>query len=319
MARLGRAADSGRRRRLWAGALLLLLAVLLAAAMAGTRCSPTGKHQAPATVRVAAVQMHSLFGRPAANRARMERLARQAAARGARIIVFPEAAVPGYMSADGEIWTDPQTRPGEGRSLAGVAEPADGESVRRFAALARELKVCIVVPFIERDEAAGKYYNAQVLVGPDGRTLAHYRKLNPWPGAEATWASRGDLGAVAADVPLGRVGLLVCYDIHSVPRELVGKGAGTLLWSVAMVGFKPEDWFGENLPARARSLGVNLVAANWTFPPEARPADRGYGYSRIIDRTGRVLAAARDECAEEVVIADLPVAPPPGGPGKGNR
>lgn len=301
---------SARRIRLWEAALLF--AALLVTAISWTRCAPAGRGApgpAPAAVRVAAVQMCSKFGDPAANRDRMEQLAREAAARGARIVVFPEAAVPGYMSAGGEVWTDPKTRPGEGRSLAGIAEPADGESARRFGALARELRACIVVPFIERDEAAGRYYNSQLLFGPDGRRLAHYRKLNPWPGAEATWASRGDLGVVTADTEFGRLGLLVCYDIHSLPRQLAEKKADILLWSVAMVGFKPEEWFGQNLPERARNLGVNVIAANWTFPKDARPADRGYGYSCVIDRTGRVLAAAADECAEEIVVADVPCRP----------
>jgi predicted amidohydrolase len=302
---------SNARRIRPAEAVVLAVALALTV-LAWVRCAPRGAG-APAagaaapTVRVAAVQMHSRFAEPEANRARMETLARQAARRGAKIIVFPEAAVQGYVSPEFELWTDPARRPGEGRSLAGFAEPADGESARRFGRLAAELKCYLVVPFIERDEAAGRYYNSLLLFGPAGERLLHYRKLNPWPRGEATWAADGDLGLAHVDTEFGRLGLLICYDVHTVAAKLAAEKVDTLLYAIAWVDSKPEVWFGERLPEKARSLGVNIVAANWTFPEAHRLTDRGYGYSRVIDRTGRVLAAASGECAEEVVIADLPV------------
>jgi predicted amidohydrolase len=292
---------------------VVLSVALLLTALSWARCMPAGRHPAapvaPASVRVAAVQMHSRFADPDANRTRMAALAREAARQGAKIIVFPEAAVQGYVSPGFEIWTDPAARPGEGRSLAGFAEGADGRSVQEFSALARELQCHLVVPFIERDEAAKRYFNSQVLLSPDGKTLLHYRKLNPWPRAEATWAAAGDRGLAVADTEFGRLGLLICYDIHSVAARLAAAKADTLLYSIAWVDLRPEAWFGQRLPDKARSLGVNIVAANWSFPENDRLIDRGYGYSRIIDRTGKVLAAASGECAEEVVIADLPVPP----------
>jgi predicted amidohydrolase len=263
-----------------------------------------------ATVRVAAVQMTSRFADPAANRDKMEKLAREAAKGGAKIVVFPEAAVQGYVSPKFELWTDPKRRPGEGKSLEGFAEPADGESAERFGKLSGELKVYLVVPFIERAEIDGgvKYFNSLLLFGPDGKRLLHYRKLNPWPRAEATWAADGDRGLAFVDTEYGRLGLLICYDIHSVAARLAAEKVDTLLYAIAWVDLKPERWFGERLPDKAKTLGVNIVAANWTFPDDDRLVDRGYGYSRVIDRTGKVLAAAKAECGEEIVFAELPVA-----------
>ena len=54
----------------------------------------------PATVLVAAVQCYSRFGDPAGNRKTLARLVRRAASRGAKIVVLPETAVTGYLSAD---------------------------------------------------------------------------------------------------------------------------------------------------------------------------------------------------------------------------
>ncbi|MHC4915414.1 MAG: carbon-nitrogen hydrolase family protein, partial [Planctomycetota bacterium] len=157
----------------------------------------------PRTFRVAAVQMYSRMGDLGYNRARMEKLARDAAARGADVVVFPEAAVTGYVSEEFEIWTDPVARPDEGRSLQNYAEGAGDKSVARFTRLAAELGVYIVIPFIEYDREQKRYYNTLVLPGPKGGVRGHYRKLNPWPRAEATWATDGDRGLCAVDTEFG--------------------------------------------------------------------------------------------------------------------
>ena len=54
-------------------------------------------------------------------------------------------------------------------------------------------------------------------------------------------------------------------------------------------------------------LGSVLLKLAWTFPEAERPGERGYGFSRVIDKSGKVLAAAKAECGEEIVIADLPL------------
>jgi predicted amidohydrolase len=292
------------RRRAWTAAVAAVAAALAVAGLCWARSFP-------GTFRVAAVQMYSRMGDVNWNRGRMAGLARQAAARGARVIVFPEAAVSGYVSERFDIWTDPVARPGEGRSLQNYAEAVDGDSTRFFAGLARELGVYLTMPFVEYDRAQKKYYNSLVLLGPGGRVRAHYRKLNPWPLAEATWASRGDRGLAWADTEFGRLGLLICYDIHSVADRLAAEGVGTLLYAIAWVDRKPRRWFDRRLPAMAGRLGVNIVAANWTFDPRRPPQEKGCGYSRVIDARGRVRARARARLAEEIVIADLPVAPLP--------
>ena len=292
---------------------VVVVAALAVAALGWARSLPrsAGAESAAAgarTFRVAAVQMHSRMGDTAWNRQRMVELARRAAAMGAQVIVFPETAATGYVSADFEVWTDPVRRPGEGRPLTDAAEPAEGRTVQACAELSRELGVYIVAPFVEYDRASGRYYNTQVFTGPGGAVRGHYRKLNPWPRAEATWATPGDRGLCIVETEYGRLGLLVCYDVHSVARRLAEAGADTLLYSIAWVDSHPERWFGESLPGKARDLGVNIVAANWTFPRERPLCEPGAGYSRVIAADGRVLAAAAEPLGEEIVIADLPVA-----------
>ena len=93
-------------------------------------------------LRVAAVQMLPALGDPAANLARAERLGREAAAQGARLIIFPECAASGYTSPGSGGVTLEQHR--------AWAEPIPGASVERCAALASETGAFIVWGLHER-------------------------------------------------------------------------------------------------------------------------------------------------------------------------
>lgn len=246
------------------------------------------------TVKVAAVQFRSEFGAPDKNRDRLEAYVREAAANGAKIVVLPETAIPGYASWDLKRTWDPV-------SLRTAAETVPGESTRRFGALAKELGVYVTVPLIEAHE--GRFYNTIALVGPDGGIAAHYRKLNPWPRIEKGWATAGDRGIQTVETPYGRVGLLVCFDIHFEPPRLRDAGVDILLYCIAWVDAKDSPWFDELLPQVAADHDFAIVGANWTVPTV--PSWSGYGRSRIIDRLGRIVVKARSDLAEEILYAEL--------------
>jgi len=109
------------------------------------------------------------------------------------------------------------------------------------------------------------------------------------------------------DTPFGRLGLLICYDIHDQAKIMGQLKIDTLLYSIAWVDNKDSDWFPEKLPAIAKSNGFNIVAANWTVPKSPAPAWHGYGQSRIIDASGKVLAKAGDGLGEEIIFTELPL------------
>ncbi|MBM4043135.1 MAG: hypothetical protein FJ290_31990 [Planctomycetes bacterium] len=269
------------------------------------------------TVKVAAVQAISEFGKPEANRLRLAAFVRAAAANGAKLVVLPETAVQGYLThdirtawqADGMAVTQGLS----GVSPAGVAETVPGPSTALFGALARELAIYVSVPILEFDPPTGRYYNTLCLVGPEGSVLLHYRKLNPWPHAERGWAAQGDRGRPVLDTPYGRLSLLICYDIHTEPAHLKRAGVDTLLYAIAWVDAPKSTWFRSDLPRIARENGLNIIGANWTVPREPGTW-HGYGQSLIIERTGRVLARATRDVGEEIIYADLPLPRPPGGP-----
>ncbi|MHC4621625.1 MAG: carbon-nitrogen hydrolase family protein [Planctomycetota bacterium] len=263
------------------------------------------------TFTAAAIQALSKMGQPPANREHLEKLVREAAGHGAKVIVLPEAAITGYMSSDlTTTWQVDEREVTEGLkgiSPERVAESVPGTSTKAFSKLAEEIGVYLTVPIVERDPDTGKYYNTVVLMGPDGRMLLHYRKINPWPWAEKGWASHGNLANVFVDTPLGRMGLLICYDINYEPGDLKKLGVDHLLYPIAWVDEENSKWFSERLPKIARENRLNIIGANWTVPPHSRPDWHGYGHSLIISREGKILAKVDSNTAEQIVYAELTI------------
>jgi predicted amidohydrolase len=263
----------------------------------------------PKTVRVAAIQFISRFAKPAENRKGLEPLIREAAKNGAKIVVLPETAISAYASTDLKTtWQLPGWKMTEGLkgvSPKDVAETVPGESTRVFGALAKELGIYLTVPFVEVDPKQDKYFNTIVLVGPDGRMLLHYRKLNPWPWAERGWATKGDRGHQFIDTPYGRLGLLVCYDINFEPPTLKKNRVDHLLYCIAWVDLPRSDWFPKRLPEIARKNDINIIGANWSVP-EPQPW-HGWGHTLILSREGKTLATVNNDVGNEIIYADLPV------------
>ena len=308
--------------RCWPGiAVALLLIGIISKARAGD-IAPTTR---PAVVKVGAVQCSSNLGDVEKNREKLTVLVQEAASNGAKIIVLPEAAITGYLSQDLKVNWHVAGKPIEGTFVMEqdplkFAETVPGPSTRWFAKLAAKLGVYITVPLVEvgsgPDGAAAKdphFYNTICLVAPNGQLVAHYRKLTPWPYPEKSWATPGDRGVQTYDTEYGRVGLAICYDIHSILEKYEPKHIWALLYSIAWVDEEhPAEWFYHVLPERVSHFHHYVIGANWSV--DHRQAWRGYGFSAIISPEGRVLAAAKSLYGSEIVYAEIPTAAvPPAG------
>jgi len=263
----------------------------------------------PVQFKVAAIQAISEMGNPQQNRDHLADLVRQAAKEGAMVVVLPETAITGYMNtALDRTWqleSYPITPGLKGQSPQSVAETVPGSSTDQFCRLAKELKIYLTIPFLEIDPKTKRYFNTLVLAGPEGNILLHYRKLNPWPFAERSWASKGDRGLAVIDTPLGKMGLLICFDINFEPPNLQKLGVDHLLYSIALVDSQDSPWFEEKLPAIAKRNNINIIGANWTIRAGQNGNWHGYGMSRIIDRTGRILTRPNPSFAEQILYANL--------------
>ena len=270
----------------------------------------------PTTVKVAAVQCSSDLGDVAGNTKKLTKLVKEAAKNGAKIVVLPETAVTGYLSQDLKTnwhlkgW--PIDKAYQGKDPSDAAEAIDGPSVKQFRALAKELGIYLTIPFMEVDTRRDgpRYFNTVCLANPKGELVAHYRKLTPWPLPEQSWATPGDRGVQTYDTEYGRVGLGICFDIHTILEKYDGKGVWTLLYPIAWVDTEhPAEWFLHKLPERVKPFKLNVVGANWSV--DEKPKWRGYGFSEIISNEGKILASAKSLHGSEIVYAELPVAVKP--------
>ena len=236
----------------------------------------------------AAVQMMPHLAQPARNRAAILDWLAQAAASGARLVVFPECAVSGYVYE-----SLAEARP--------VAEPVPGPTSDALAAACADLRLTVVVGLLEAD--GPDIYNSAVIVGPEG--LIHvYRKTHlPVLGIDR-FARPGDaLGVV--QTPAGLLGPLICYDLRfpEPPRVLALEGAEIIVhptnWPRASVDFP--DFVTK---ATARASGVFLVSANRVGE------ERGHaflGRSQIVAPSGHPLAEA-DDHSETIILAEVDLA-----------
>jgi predicted amidohydrolase len=269
----------------------------------------------PKTVKVAAIQCSSDLGDVAGNTKKLTTLVKEAAGGGAKFVVLPETSITGYLSQD--LVTNwhlkgwPIEKKFEGKDPAKFAEEVPGPSTKHFCKLAKDLEIYLTIPFLEVDYKNGKdkprYFNTVCLASPKGELVAHYRKLTPWPYPEKSWATAGDRGVQTYDTEYGRVGLGICFDIHTILEKYQGKDLWALLYPIAWVDDEhPAEWFFYRLPERVKPFKLHLIGANWSV--DKKQSWRGYGFSVIISNEGKVVASAKTLYGSEIVYTELPTA-----------
>jgi len=164
-----------------------------------------------ATMSVAAVQAAYVLMDREATLARVESLTKDAAAKGADLVVFPEAFVPGTP-----IWID--TVPiwdGDEKWFAMLMDQAvvvPSEATDRLCAAARDTGVYVVIGIDEREPTGSTIYNTLLYIAPDGSLLGKHRKLMP-TGSERTVWGMGDGSMLDTyPTPFGRLGGLICWE-----------------------------------------------------------------------------------------------------------
>lgn len=242
----------------------------------------------------AAIQLNAGSDK-AANLERAEQLVGAAAARGAALVVLPEVF----------FW-----RGGAGDDHSG-AEPIPGPTSDLCAAWARRHRIHLLAgSLLEKAPGETKTYNTSQLFGPDGASLARYRKMHLFdveiPGQVKVRESDARLGGdevVKADTELGVIGLTVCYDLRfpELYRALTFAGA-TLICIPAAFTFPTGAAHWEPLlRARAIENQVWIVAANqWGRTPRGT---LDYGHSMIVDPWGTIVAGARD--GDGIILAEI--------------
>ena len=246
----------------------------------------------------AAVQMTSTSD-AAGNLAAAEALVRRAAGYGARLVATPENT--NYL--------------GPHEEKVRLAEPLDGPVCERFAALAAELEIHLLLgSFNEASDEPGRCHNTSVLFGPGGDRLAVYRKIHLFDVdispevrfTESATVAGGDR-LVVADTPVGRLGLSICYDLRfpELYVELLERGAQILTVPSAFTLRTGKDHWEPLLRTRAIENRCYLVAPAQSGRHDDGGLRESWGHAMIVDPWGQVVASASDGPGLAIAEIDL--------------
>ncbi len=249
---------------------------------------------------VAATQMACSWDKDE-NIAKAERLVRDAASRGAQVILVQELFETPYFCKD----TEPHL-------MHLSSHPEDNQAVKHMRALAKELKVVLPVSFFERANHA--QYNSLVTLDADGSVLGLYRKAHipDGPGyREKYYFNPGDTPFSVFATRYGRVGAAVCWDqwFPEAARIMALKGADVLCYPTA-IGSEPHDetidsrdHWQRTMQGHAAANLTPLVASNRVGREEQNGVSiTFYGSSFIAGITGEKLAEA-PRAGEAVITA----------------
>lgn len=242
-------------------------------------------------VKVACLQMDVTIGSIEENINKSIRMINDAADNGAVLIVLPEMANSGYNFDSRE----------EAFSLAEKID--DSKSVKAWEKIAKERNVYIVSGITEIE--GYRLYNSAVLIGPEG-LIGKYRKLHLWED-EFLWFEPGNLGLPVFDTPIGRIGIVICYDMWfpETFRILAAQGADIVCI--------PTNWVSiDSLPNNMKNFGPILaMAAAHTNGIYVAAADR-VGIERgmpfpgrsLIVRTAGIAIAGPADDTEQIIYGN---------------
>ncbi|QTI70286.1 nitrilase-related carbon-nitrogen hydrolase [Gordonia polyisoprenivorans] len=229
-----------------------------------------------------------------------EGLAREAAAQGANIVCFQE------------LFHGPYFGIVEDAKYYEYAQSVPGPLTERFAAIAKELGIVIVLPVYE-EQMAGLYYNTAAVIDADGSYLGKYRK-NHIPDVDRFWEKfyfrPGNLGYPVFDTAVGKVGVYICYDRHFPEgwRELGLNGAEIVFNpSATKPGLSNRLWELEQ-PAAAAANQYFVAANNRIGTESGEFGDKAvtfYGSSYFADPRGNYVGEVASTDTEEIVVRDL--------------
>ncbi len=174
-------------------------------------------NERPKSVRVAVVQAAPVVFDLEATLEKALRLIKEAAAKGANLVVFPETFIPGYPRGLTFGFNIGQ-RTAEGRKDFqrfydnSVAVP--GPVVDTLAQAAKESNVYLSMGITEKDgnDIDGTLHCCVLFFGPNGEYLGRHRKLKPTGSERYIWGEDDGSTLTAVDTPYGKMGALICWE-----------------------------------------------------------------------------------------------------------
>jgi nitrilase len=266
------------------------------------------------TVTVAAVQATPVFLDREATVEKSCRLIAETGARGAGLVVFPEAFIPTYPDW---VWRAPAW---EDEALfarladQSVVVPSD--ATKRLGAAARSAHAYVAMGVNERDEYGSTLYNTLLYFDDAGVLIGKHRKLMPTGGERLVWGMGDGSTLDVYDSPFGRIGGLICWENYMPLARVAMYAQGVEIW-MAPTWDNSEAWIAtlRHIAREGRCfvIGVAPCQRGSDIPEEWRGELYGTdddwmsrGFSTIVGPEGDILAGPISE-REEILYAELDV------------
>ena len=262
-------------------------------------------------VRVACAQVEPVIFDRAATLGKLEQVAAEAAAGGARLVLFPETFVPVYPSSR---WARSLAVWGEGGKelwarLAREAVTVPSAETERIGAVAREHALVLAVGVNEL--AGGTLYNTLLVFDEHGELALSHRKLMPTNHERMVWGLGDGNGLAAIDAGFARVGGLICWE-NLMPLARAALYESGVEVYLAPTADDSESWLESvrHIAREARAFVISscVFQRASSYPRDVPIADGddllGRGGSAIVAPNGEYLAGPLwDE--EGILYADL--------------
>jgi beta-ureidopropionase len=225
-----------------------------------------------------------------------EEYARDAAAQGAQVICFQELFYGPYFCQvqDAKFYE--------------YAESVPGPTVERFAALAGELGMVMVLPVYEQEQP-GVLYNTAAVVDADGTYLGKYRKTHI-PHVNGFWEKfyfrPGNLGYPVFDTAVGRVGVYICYDRHFPEGwRALGLNGAEIVFNPSATSRGLSNYLWKLEQTSAAVANEYYVGTINRVGIEDLGEDDFYGTSYFADPEGKAVDGFGSDSAAELLVRDL--------------
>ncbi len=268
-------------------------------------------------VRAAAVQIAPDLDRPDGTGERVLNAIAEAAAKGARFMVFPETFVPYYPYFSFVL--PPAMQGAEHLKLYERAPTVPGPLTQAVAAAARRHGAVVVLGVNERDH--GSLYNTQLVFDADGSLKLKRRKITPTYHERMIWGQGDGAGLDVVETAVGRVGALACWEHYNPLARYALMARHEEIHAAQFPGSLVGQIFADQMEVTIRHHALEAAcfvvnATGWltdaqvaqVCPDERlRGACRGGNCTAIVSPEGRHLADPLGP-GEGILIADMDLA-----------
>ncbi len=241
--------------------------------------------EASCGLKLAVAQLEYADNGKELNAARACEVIEEAARLGARLVVLPEKYLTGFLEPD---------------EMSDGTEPLDGPHLRRVRDIAKACQIGMVMGLTEFDKDSQRYFNTNIVTGPDGDMLALYHKTHPYGPRERALLTPGD----SLESGLFTLDGVQCATLSAIDFEFPEAVRCIALARAQCVLVTSGNWFeyGQRSQRFTRAI-ENHMFLGYSMRTGASRGREFHGDSAIVDPFGRPLAIAERE--EAILLATI--------------